>query len=82
VEGLPRGINTAWKSSPAVLILRGHFFDFDFWGEFEFYLLNAFSTVNQDPRREKMSTKNRGQISCIRVPLNVTTGLGAVALYV
>jgi len=35
VKKLPRSINTARKSFRVVLILRGSFFDFDFWREFK-----------------------------------------------
>jgi len=59
-------INTAGKSSPAVLIQRG-----SLSARIRIYLQNAISTANQGPKREKMSTKNQGKKSHVRVPLSL-----------
>jgi len=58
---LPPSINTART-----------FFRFRFLARIRIYLQNAISTANQGPKREKISTKNRGQKSRVRVPLIVT----------
>jgi len=63
-----RSINTAGEDFRAVLILRGSFFDFDFWREFEF-IFEILVGHESGPGGCNMSEKTGGRKSHVRVPL-------------